>query len=679
MHRRHARTSSLVCALVCACAFVLGDGIRDVIAFDARRVGTGTTIDDVATSRVETRARVENVRVSADGDVARFVVREEMDANGTHARAYAFELTREDAPRTIPNVVTYLENEERVVMDRARVIELFSCTYAGTVVDDDGRTTRARATLCDGHVIANADVYGETVEFSGMIDVDTQTRGRGLAQRVRAREMEGMKLTGRRVAKDGGGYNMMDDALMPPKELLTIVAPGDEKLGHERRLLATSTRYIEVVFYVGKELRNEAGSDAAMTTKLNSVVSFWNDIFANTRSMNPSGSVIIKEIIMTTSLNAWGNRPATINLWLERAGTKVPAKISPSTQYDVVAVVNNYGDWSYTIGLAWVNTVCETFNNPYYRFSVNSGSFTYSATYWASLVGHEVGHNLGFNHDGDKPGCVDAGIMGWQLGLGDSRYSEGTGCDADIWNSGQYIDPDSGEVYDIDYSCLSAANTEVVPVGSPPPPPTSPPPPSPPPPSPPPSPPPPSPPPPSSPPRSPPLSPPPPKSPPPSGAAGGSPPGSRTVTYVTSKVYLSGISASEFDVPNVNRFHTAIVSYLGLQSRSESVSIVSIVSSVAQRKRRMLLAPPSTTMVNIKVTLEDASEESHITTALQSSVSLTQAVQLQLPAVVSAAAMETSSVTVTINSSPVASSDEMPNYHALMAITTVFVLVAMVS
>ena len=66
---------------------------------------------------------------------------------------------------------------------------------------------------------------------------------------------------------------------------------------------------------------------------------------------------------------------------------------------------------------------------------------------------------MAFNHDSSKPGCEDSGIMGAYINTdGNARYSEGTGCDAEIWNTGTYRS--GGILRSVDYDCLSHTNTE---------------------------------------------------------------------------------------------------------------------------------------------------------------------------------------------------------------------------
>eukprot|EP01083_Nonionella_stella_P084365 233518_1 len=83
------------------------------------------------------------------------------------------------------------------------------------------------------------------------------------------------------------------------------------------------------------------------------------------------------------------------------------AQISGSlTRHDVAHVLSHLNFDGFTIGLAFVGTMCR---DPSRTVGVNMVTFT--DAYDASIVAHELGHNFGMRHDDDTNGCPSTGFI----------------------------------------------------------------------------------------------------------------------------------------------------------------------------------------------------------------------------------------------------------------------------
>ena len=91
--------------------------------------------------------------------------------------------------------------------------------------------------------------------------------------------------------------------------------------------------------------------------------------------MDPPGYVMAKQVVYPASNadNAWGDKPSTISDWLDAVAEAVEPLLSSTPQHDTTVVINDYGIFGSTIGLAWVGTVCTSYSNNRYRYSVNTG------------------------------------------------------------------------------------------------------------------------------------------------------------------------------------------------------------------------------------------------------------------------------------------------------------------
>lgn len=294
-----------------------------------------------------------------DGDLLRFVWKD-------RTRELTFLLTRD--ARTSQTEIPVVRG-----VGRGGVLQSLSSRvsaaalgniYQGTVLKSDQSVPRpARATISsDGTIIASAfiDDAMEEEELMGKVELDI-----GNAVGVRG-------------AYDG-------------------------------RLLveAESTRWIEVVVYLGKRWMSGAEHDYDLAlVKLNAIMAAWQSIFDATATMNPSATVVLKEVLYTAAneTDPWGLKPASTRAWLNDA----PARLTPlitTTSWDVVIVMNDYTnstnstDFGFggALGVAWVGMVCDA--RTHMRYSVNTSPFNFSTNWWATFIGHEVGHNLGFLHD----------------------------------------------------------------------------------------------------------------------------------------------------------------------------------------------------------------------------------------------------------------------------------------
>ena len=209
-----------------------------------------------------------------DGDLLRFVWKD-------RTRELTFLLTRD--ARTSQTEIPVVRG-----VGRGGVLQSLSSRvsaaalgniYQGTVLKSDQSVPRpARATISsDGTIIASAfiDDAMEEEELMGKVELDI-----GNAVGVRG-------------AYDG-------------------------------RLLveAESTRWIEVVVYLGKRWMSGAEHDYDLAlVKLNAIMAAWQSTFGATATMNPSATVVLKEVLYTAAneTDPWGLKLASIDAWITDA------------------------------------------------------------------------------------------------------------------------------------------------------------------------------------------------------------------------------------------------------------------------------------------------------------------------------------------------------------------------
>ena len=607
-----------------------------------------------------TSATIEDFTQRGGGDQVSFVVNHD-------GSRLAFELAH--APRGyVPIVSSYdAATGRKSHTDPSEVEDIFECIYRGHAVDDVGAHHRARATLCDGQFHISVVIDGDAVEFKGRHDAPTSRRSRSLGERMPSDSgaARAVKLTARRAARNDNApprYVLRDDILFAPNHIRNASLASTSKTANFRRRLnqAVTRRYLETVVYVGTTWGGSANQATILST-LNDVWAAWQDIFDATTEMDPPGQVVIAEVIIAESSNVWGSTPSSIERWLEKFGeeTITAGIIGPNTSWDLVVGLNGYGSFNGgTIGLAYVGTVCQTYNSNKWRFSVNSGEVNDPTWYLSQLIAHEVGHNLGFFHDGSKPTCREEAIMAPCLGCGSLlRYSQGAGCDADVWNSGQFRDPTTNTLYSVDYSCLANIPPTASPNPSPPPPSTNP-------------------------------SPPPitnappsfdggyPSPPPPLGTNDDDAVGDDGVAkYVTSSLDLSGMSATDFSVANRRILASSLATYFGLAGRQDAVTIVSVESLATSRRRSLLQS--AATRVKVRVLVEQDAERTTVVSKLQTTNDLTNAVIAALPAVSAVSANDIQTVYVVQEDAPDEMEEEFKSHAGgiLAALGVVFIII----
>lgn len=609
-----------------------------------------------------TSATIEDFTQRRDGDQVSFVVNHD-------GSRLAFELAH--APRGYAPIVSSYDaaTGRKSQMDPSEVEDIFECIYRGHAVDDVGARHRARATLCDGQFHISVVIDGDPVEFKGRHDVPTSRRSRSLGERMPSESgaARAVKLTARRAARNDNApprYVLREDVLVAPDHIRNASLASSSGPANSRRRLnqAVTRRYLETVVYVGTTWGGTANQATILST-LNDVWAAWQDIFDATTEMSPPGEVVIAEVVIAASSNVWGADPSTIKGWLETFAENTIANsvIQPTTSWDNVVGLNDYGSFNGgTIGLAYVGTVCETYNSNKLRFSVNSGGVGDPTWYLSQLIAHEVGHNLGFFHDGSKPVCAEEAIMAPCLGCGNLlRYSHGAGCDADIWNSGQLRDPSTNTLYDMDYSCLedNCANCPSPPIVTTP---TNP--------SPPPM-------------MNTPTNAPPsfdggyPSPPPPLGTNDDDAVDDGVAEYVTSSLDLSGMSATDFSVENRRILASTLATYFGLAGRQDAVTIVSVESLATSRRRSLLQS--SATRVKVRVLVEQDAERTTVVSKLQTTNDLTNAVIAALPAVSAASANDIQIVYVIQEDAPDEMEEEFKSHAGgiLAALGVVFIII----
>jgi hypothetical protein len=576
----------------------------------------------------------------------------------------AFELAH--APRGYAPIVSSYDaaTGRKSQMDPTEVEDIFECIYRGHAVDDAGAHHRARATLCDGQFHISVVIDGDAVEFKGRHDAPTSRRSRSLGERMPSDSgaARAVKLTARRAARNDNApprYNVRDDVLFAPNHVRNASLASTSKIANSRRRLnqAVTRRYLETVVYVGTTWGGPANQGTILST-LNDIWAAWQDIFDATTEMNPPGTVVIAEVIIASSSNVWGADPSTIKGWLQTSAENIITQgVIGASSWDNVVSLNDYGSFNGgTIGLAYVGTVCETFDSNKFRFSVNSGGVSDPTWYLSQLIAHEVGHNLGFFHDGSKPGCSEEAIMAPCLGCGSLlRYSHGSGCDADIWNSGEMRDPSTNTLFNIDYSCLENVCASCA-SNPPPPPSTSP-------------------------------SPPPitnappsfdggyPSPPPPLGTNDDDAVDDGVAEYVTSSIDLSGMSATDFSVANRRILASSLAMYFGLAGRQDAVTIVSVESLASSRRRSLLQS--AATRIKVRVLVEQDAERTTVVSKLQTANDLTNAVREALPAVTAVSANDIQVVYVVQEDAPDEMEEEFKSHAGgiLAALGVVFVII----
>ena len=629
-------------------------GDRSLRVAESRFERSAVEVSEAPTETIERDVTLSSVRTSSDGKEVSFSIVDYAGAAG----ALEFELAHAEAMWKPPEVVRIEANGERTVLEREEVETALGCMYEGEVTETGtGRRWAARAMLCDGDATVSTFVHDAPVEFIADLRgsvMSTNGRGRGLAARLTPRSLlEGTTMRTKRTTRLPKGRSLA--RVEAPYRVDNSTSARARRDG--RRLAVTNNpngRYVETAVYVGKEyMALYSHSSSSVIARLGLIWAEWQAIFDTTTSMDPPGYVIAKQVVYPASNadNAWGAKPSTIGDWLDAVAEDVEPLLSSTPQYDTTVVINDYGMYGSTIGLAWVGTVCTTYSNNRYRYSVNTGGES-SLAYWSQLIGHEVGHNLGFNHDSSKPGCEDSGIMGAYINTdGNARYSEGTGCDAEIWNTGTYRS--GGILRSVDYDCLSHTNTEFTdalsntPTTTPPP----------------------------SPPPAPPhppgyVAPPPPQitvlpsPPPPLGTDGGNPVTDGTTKYVQTVIGVGGVTVSFFTTATRSAFLLAVIEYLNLEGRPGSVSLVSIAES-SRRRRRLLQS--SSVDVTIKVNAATDTEETALVTALAPAKGpqLTSALQTELPQINSATPQSTTTYVV-LEEAPDSDLDRLRQYGALI-------------
>ena len=689
--RRVGRIAALACALACAIAGLASLDVARAHGFTTDRdahddehasrdengyVRRAVDVSEMPSETLERDVTLSSVTTSSDGREVSFSIVDYEGASGP----LEFDLAHAEARWEAPHVVRIEANGERTVMEREEVETALGCMYEGEVTETGtGRRWAARAVLCDGEATVSTFVNDAPVEFIADFqgsEASTNGRGRGLAARLTPRSLlEGRTMRTKRTTQLPKGRSLARFEAAYRVDNSTSARSWSRNDG--RRLAVTNDpngRYVETAVYVGKEYMALYNHDPSLVlARLGLIWAEWQSIFDTTTSMDPKGYVIAKQVIYPASnaANAWGAKPASIEDWLDTVATDVQPLLASTPQFDTTVVMNDYGIYGSTIGLAWVGTVCQPYQNNRYRYSVNTGGEA-SLAYWSQLIGHEVGHNLAFGHDGSKPGCNDNGIMGAYINTaGNARYAEGDGCDAEIWNTGTYRY--GGILREVDYDCLSYANTEFTdalssaptalpPSPSPPPPSPTPPPPLPPGqvgnPSPPPSPPPPQ------------ITvlPPPPA---PLGSNGGNPVTDGTTKYIQTVINVGGVTVSYFTTATRNAFLFAVVEYLNLQARPGSVSLVSITTT-SRRRRRLLQS--SAVDVTIKVNPASDEEETTVIAALAPAQSprLTSALQTELPQITTATPQTTTRYIV-LEEPPNTNLDRLRQFGALIfAVVVIF-------
>ena len=681
---RRARRVGRIAALACALAGLTSLDVARAHGFTTDRdahhegdhasrdengyVRRAVEVSELPSDTLERDVTLSSVTTSSDGREVSFSI---VDYDGASGRL-EFELAHAEARWEAPLVVRIEANGERSELRREEVETALGCMYEGEVTETGtGRRWMARAVLCDGEATVSTFVNDAPVEFVADFqgsEASTHGRGRGLAARLTPRSLlEGRTMRTKRTTQLPKGRSLARVEAAYRVDNSTSARSRSRNDG--RRLAVTNDpngRYIEAAVYVGKEYMALYNDDPSLVlARLGLIWAEWQSIFDSTTSMDPAGYVIAKQVVYVGSgaENAWGAKPATIEDWLDAVATDVQPLLASTPQFDTTVVMNDYGIYGSTIGLAWVGTVCTSYQNNRYRYSVNTGGAA-SLAYWSQLIGHEVGHNLGFGHDGSKPGCNDNGIMGPYINTdGNARYSEGDGCDSNIWNTGTYRY--DGILREVDYDCLSYANTEftdafsTVPTTVPPSP--------------------------SPPPPSPPLppggvgnpSPPPPQitvlPPPPAplGSNGGNPVTDGTTKYIQTVISVGGVTVSYFTTATRNAFLLAIVEYLNLKARPGSVSLVSITTT-SRRRRRLLQS--SAVDVTIKVNVASDEEETSVIAALAPAQSsrLTSALQTDLPEITDATPQTTTIYTV-LEEAPNTDNERVRQFGALIiAVVVIF-------
>jgi len=402
---------------------------------------------------------ISNVEVKNDGEFFAF------EANvGEEGNALVFSVNLGRKSEIGAEAANALISEERI--ERMR-----KCSYEGEAKAANEKTYQAYGTICQGRLriiiesendpmIIRGNVYGEPRSVDEKVST-VAARGKRSAKEESSSGISVAETWRLSDELNALKTNATDAPLRNPNVKVisemwnSSSSSSPENDGGKRKLLQTSEKYVELLFWGSKDRMNDFGYDINEFMEESVLqVKAIQAIYDKT-GFNPRIRFGIKQFLYTPqgSNDPWGYVSSTEMLkMLYEVSDWV--KTNPSS-LDIPAdslIVTTKRDMSYfgAVGYAWVGGICDKDRYA----SVNAVSKDV-VVYAASIIAHEFGHTLGFMHDGDSYGSTTACheedfIMGPTLSGDETVFSQ---CSKDQYNSASFRQ--GGVLYSTDQSCLT--------------------------------------------------------------------------------------------------------------------------------------------------------------------------------------------------------------------------------